>query len=180
MASKYGRFGELGWEWFRNRTVGFQTYGQRATREIEPVVSYDTLGGYTGLKHSVPADVAAREMTVQTGHFGRFLKDWKPTPGADRAFRDMITLYRGLGADVRVLLSPEGTDHRKLYGPGCEERVTEYARTLSAELAVPVIDARGWLADADFADGHHVLTHGAAKFTARLNADVLTPWVAGR
>ncbi|MGL6096194.1 MAG: hypothetical protein ACRC7O_10415, partial [Fimbriiglobus sp.] len=167
-SSQYIRFGELGWEWFRHRTVGFPAYAQRATRPPEAVISYAELGGYTGLKSAVPADVAAREMAVQTGHFGRHLKDWTPAAKSDRAFRDMIAQYRGLGADVRILLSPEGTDHRKLYGPGCEDRVTLYANGLSSEMNVPVIDARRWLADGDFADGHHVLTHGAAKFTARL------------
>jgi hypothetical protein len=43
---------------------------------------------------------------------------------------------------------------------------------LQKEYAVEVIDARCWVADKDFADGHHVLEGGATTFTTRLCAEV--------
>ncbi len=43
---------------------------------------------------------------------------------------------------------------------------------------MPVVDARGWLTDADLYDDHHPLRRGAVEFTRRLGRDVIAPLVA--
>ena len=43
---------------------------------------------------------------------------------------------------------------------------------------MPVVDARDWLADADFYDYHHVLHRGAKAYTDRLARGVLRPYLA--
>ena len=43
---------------------------------------------------------------------------------------------------------------------------------------VPVVDARGWLSDEQFEDGHHPLLAGQQAFTNQLYRDVLLPLTA--
>ena len=39
------------------------------------------------------------------------------------------------------------------------------------------VDAREWLPDSSFSDGHHMLRPGAELFSDRLNREVIAPWV---
>lgn len=166
---------ELGWEYVRTRSVGLPGLLNRAMIEPDPPYWLNPLGGYASLKDSVPADERAVLLTEQARHFGRLLRDWKPDPGAERAFRDTVALCRARGARVAVILTPEGHDHRKLYGPGRREAFHNYAIGLAAELGLPLTDCRDWLEEADFSDSHHPLRRGAAKFTARFGAEVIPP-----
>ena len=57
--------------------------------------------------------------------------------------------------------------------------IDAYLARLSVEGAVPVVDARRWIEDAAFSDGHHLLPDGAAAFTQRFNHDMLQPLFSG-
>jgi hypothetical protein len=103
------------------------------------------------------------------------MKELTPGGGAADALREIIATCRTKGIDVRVLLLPEGSMFRLLYGPGVEDRL----RTFLTGLEAPVIDARHWQPDGDFSDGHHLMRPGAAAFTDRLVTDVIAPALAG-
>ena len=176
--SRYLPPGELGWEFFRHRTAGFPAFAQRATRPEPNVTPYGPLGGYGLMKESVTPQERAFEMAGQANHFAWGMRDWKASKWADRAVRDSVAECRAHGANVWLVLSPEGGDHRKMYGPGGYDRVTAYMTQLAAELDVPFTDARDWLEESDFADSHHALRSGAEKFTDRLRTEVLVPLVS--
>jgi hypothetical protein len=93
----------------------------------------------------------------------------------ERALRDSLALCRREGIAVVLLLAPEGESYRQLYPAGAEELVGAFVRRLGAEAGVLVVDARRWLAEEDFYDGHHAQRQGALKFTRRLHAEVLAP-----
>jgi hypothetical protein len=76
---------------------------------------------------------------------------------------------------VRLLLMPEASWFRELTPPHVASQFDRWLRELAAECGCPVIDARCWIPDSGFADGHHLLPGGAATFTDRLAAEVLTP-----
>lgn len=86
---------------------------------------------------------------------------------AAAAFRATVELCREKEIEPVVIVSPESGEFRKLYGPG-ERLADEFA----AGLKCRVIDARRWLADELFSDGHHPTPAGAAEFTKRLAAEV--------
>ena len=67
---------------------------------------------------------------------------------------------------VRLVLMPESRAFRGLYGPGADDR-------LRAVLPAGVVDAREWLPDDAFNDGHHMLARGAEAFTDRLGREVV-------
>jgi hypothetical protein len=48
---------------------------------------------------------------------------------------------------------------------------------LRTEFGVDIVDARLWVADEDYNDSHHLLQSGAARFTERLTAEHLVPWL---
>ena len=78
------------------------------------------------------------------------------------------------------MLSPESSEFRGWYPEAARARIDSYCDELRRDYGVRVIDARSWVADEDFIDGHHALPRGAATFTHRLGRDVLQPLVAGK
>ncbi|MDY3555874.1 DUF1574 domain-containing protein [Gemmata sp. JC717] len=98
-----------------------------------------------------------------------------PAGPAAAALRDVLTLCRRERLSVALVLFPEGTTFRALYAPGAELRLQQFLAGLSAEFGCPVTDARGWAADDQFVDGHHLLRPGADAFTDRFIHDALIP-----
>ena len=174
-AGRYYPHGELYWEYLRGRATGLPGLCRRAIWNPDPTYPLGPCGGYAALKDDVTPDERAQHTAAQVPHFGRLLRDWTPAPGADRAVRELVTTCRSHGAAVRFVVTPEGPANRAMYGPGCRDRVTAYAEGLARDWDVPLTDARDWLAEDDFADSHHVLKRGAAKFTERLGREVIAP-----
>ena len=68
---------------------------------------------------------------------------------------------------------PESSAFRGWYPPGAGPAVAAYLGGLSREYGVPWTDARAWLADEHFVDGHHLLAGGAAAFSERFGREML-------
>jgi hypothetical protein len=79
------------------------------------------------------------------------------------AIRDTLARCRDHGIRAAVVLMPESSEFRSWYGPGYAE-VTRFAESLG----VPVFDAREWVPDDGFSDGHHLTADGSAAFIDRL------------
>jgi hypothetical protein len=95
---------------------------------------------------------------------------------SDRAIRDLIALCRSEGIRIAFYLMPESPSFRTWYSPATRATVAAYRDTLTRDLGVPVFDATTDFGETDFADGHHLLRHGAARFTRRLFAECILPW----
>jgi hypothetical protein len=107
------------------------------------------------------------------GVYAPRLKDYEIRPTPDRALRDLLALCRHEGIRAAVVVLPEGTDFRALYTPESLLAIDAYLARLARD--VPVIDARGWVPDVGFGDGHHLLPTGATLFTERLAREALSP-----
>ncbi len=94
------------------------------------------------------------------------------TAGAEQALRDSLLLCRREQIEAVLLLTPEAESFRRLYPAGAQEQVSAFARRMAGEGGVPLLDARRWLAEKDFADGHHLLDSGARALTRRLHREV--------
>lgn len=97
-------------------------------------------------------------------------------PGVE-ALRDILTRCRDNGIRAAVVLMPESSEYRSWYGPDGLQRVSELAATLSREFGVPAVDAREWVPDNGFADGHHLTARGAWIYTQRLTTEFVRTWV---
>lgn len=89
-------------------------------------------------------------------------------PLADRALRELVMLCRTHGIPVAFTWLPESSEFAEWLPPeaACEGEC--YLEALRGELGVPLIDARGWLADRHIADGFHPTQPGAAELSRRL------------
>ncbi len=116
-----------------------------------------------------------RELTADARRrYFRKLQNFRVAAGADRALRDLLRLCRGQGIGVVLFLMPEASEFRDWYPPAAERRLSDYLDCLRRDYGTAIIDARGWIADDDFWDSHHLLRGGAVAFTERFGAEVLS------
>jgi hypothetical protein len=110
----------------------------------------------------------------------RLLHDFLLRDSPTRALRELLELCRREDIGVGLFLMPEGSEFRSWYPPAVEEMVSRYLAGLSKEYGVPVVDARRWMPDANFFDGHHLLPRGATAFTKRFERAALEPFLLGK
>jgi hypothetical protein len=146
----------------------------------DPEVTIDALGGEG--KRIRPwmadADRRAEDARVSAG-YAEILAHFRIDPGADRALRDLLQACRDNGTRAVLLRTPESTTFRAGYRPEALTMIDAYAADLTRTFGVPVVDARAWLPDEQFEDGHHPLLAGQQTFTDRLHRDVMLPLVRG-
>ena len=111
------------------------------------------------------------------GIYGERLSQLKIRPTPDRALHDLLALCRRNSIKVAVVVLPEGDDFRALYPPDARRAVDAYLARISRDATI--IDARDWVPDTGFSDGHHLLPAGATEFTERFGRDALTPLLLG-
>jgi hypothetical protein len=109
---------------------------------------------------------ARREYQDRLAHFAF-------EPAADRALREALTLCRERKVPAALFLMPEGSTFAAFYRPGARAAIDAYVAGLCRDFAVPLVDARDWLADDQFWDNHHLLAGGAAAFTRRFGPAAL-------
>jgi hypothetical protein len=140
-------------------------------------VATDRHGWVGGLDGVTPHDRRKLLAAAYAQYFPVFAGYRVGGAGAE-AVRDTLALCRDHGVRAAVLVSAESGEFRGWYGPAGQAAVTAFAAGLGREFGVPVFDARDWVPDGGFADGHHMTPEGAAAFTARL-AKETGPWVRG-
>ncbi len=107
------------------------------------------------------------------------LRDFTPGGPAFDALRELLTLAETHGIPTRLVLMPEAEEFRGYLPDAGYQRLLDALR----ELPAPLVNAREWLPNAAFVDGHHTFVAGADLFTAHLTREVITPWLdakAGR
>lgn len=169
---------------YKNRTGLLRTFAPSWVAPIgdnDPATEIDALGGEgKRIRPTMPdPERKAKDVRVSTA-YGKILAGFKIDPGADRAFRDLLRTCRESNVSVVVIRTPESSTFRSMYRPEAIATLASYESELKREFGVKVVDAREWLPDEDFEDGHHPLLPGQARFTARLQREVLQPLVAGR
>jgi hypothetical protein len=92
-----------------------------------------------------------------------------------RALQAPLRLCRRQGIPAVLLVPPEGSEFRAFYTQATLAKINACLLSLSNDFQVPLIDARTWVADADFYDSHHLLPKGATTFTVRLEQEWLRP-----
>ena len=112
--------------------------------------------------------------------YRRALQEFELSQGAVQALRDILALCRQRDIPTALVVMPEGSVFRGWYPPATQTRVEAFLAEFPSQENVPLIDARLWVEDDGFYDGHHMLPSGAEVFTDRLGAAIAalhTPFV---
>jgi hypothetical protein len=185
-AARFGySWDEISTEWVNSRVrpwwaYRFPIWGRVAPSWLSFAVrgdwgrTADDGGWNIPIRESVTADERSEGEQQARAEYAEALAQLTPGGGATAAIVEILALCKSQGIIVRLVLLPEATSFRSLYGVGAEERLQNFLATLDA----PIHDARGWLSDDDFVDGHHVLRQSSASFTDRLVSEVLWPTLA--
>jgi hypothetical protein len=92
-------------------------------------------------------------------------------PGTMRAVRDLVRLCQEERIIAVLVVPPEGSCFRNRM-PAVEEAQMSALCDLAHALSVPLVDARAWVEDAGFWDGHHLTELGAVQYTDRFAREV--------
>jgi hypothetical protein len=95
------------------------------------------------------------------------------------ALRRALERCRQEGIPAALLIMPEGPAFQALYAADAWPQVEAFLHESARIHGAAVINARGWCAEDDFLDSHHLLFHGADKFTRRLAEEALVPLLRG-
>jgi hypothetical protein len=169
-------------QWAAARGLPCRTYPGLLGRPDDPSSFGFPIDGFGWHGHHLPGlspewraefHVRTRRSYAAACRDGRF----GPAVGALWA---LLADCRREGVPAACVLMPEGRGFQELYDTravcATRRRVEELCRQTDARL----IDARRWVADDLFWDGHHLLDDGAAVFSDRLAGEVLPGLAADR
>jgi hypothetical protein len=74
-----------------------------------------------------------------------------------------------------LVVMPESSWFRASYAPALNAAVASLLQRLHQERGLPVINARDWVGDDGFFDGHHMLMSGAIAFSERILGEQILP-----
>jgi hypothetical protein len=138
----------------------------------------DTHGWYRIWEEALPEKAVEEARARARRDYSAILRDIAPGGPAAIALRDTLVMAREHGIPTRLVFMPESSEFRALYSPAATMRLARWARNLALESGSSLVDARQWVPDAGFVDGHHLLPGGSAAFTDRLTDEVLVPALA--
>ena len=140
----------------------------------------DPTGWSTPIVSSVTPEQYAAGLMRAAGEYSAILADLHPTGGGATALEDLLKLCRESNIPVTLVLMPESAGFRELYTPATTERLYRFLNQLREEYCCTLVDARDWLPDSAFTDGHHMLQSGAEVFSDRLTREAILPQLRAR
>jgi len=150
---------------------------QAAVAPTGGVLSVDQYG-WLRPPESLPAETVQQRSRDALLEWEFSMKQSAAALGSLRALTDAVSLCRARDIAVLFIVAPESSTMRS-FCPAATEAQLNAVRGLAHELGVPLIDARTWVDDDKFYDGHHVFVKGAEQYTERFAREALAPHWAG-
>jgi hypothetical protein len=117
---------------------------------------------------SISPEVRSDSIAKARADFEPKLMNFKVGAASDRALRDVAAICRERGIRLAFFITAEGPEFQSWYAPQSRRAIAESLVRLSAELSVPIFDCSDGFDESEFADSHHMLPAGAARFSKRL------------
>jgi hypothetical protein len=143
-------------------------------------LSYAQLDGSGWLPAPVPPGGVDTQHAHSKSVTQPILEAFTVNPISRSAMEDLLKECRADHIKPVLVLLPEQSALRSWYPAPKRAALEKYLQEVSEEHRVPVIDARDWIADNDFADFCHLLPRGADTFSGRFGRDVYQPLLEGR
>lgn len=171
--------------WLRSRLWPCIPFGPRLCTRMEgfnrnpecalPAVERMDSTGWTANPGST--DPAEKTLRVRAAleEYHRAFRDFRIGEGPVRAVREVLGMCLERRIAVTLVLMPEATAFRTGEAIPMQNAVECLSLQLSREFGCSYVDAREWLTDEEFADGHHLLPSGATRFTDRLAGVLFAP-----
>ncbi len=162
----------------------FQLIGRTVPSWIEPKRradwsrSTDAHGWTTPPRQSVTADERAERTANAASEYRATLAAMEVEGRPMAALRGIINLCAAKGIATRIVLMPEAPTFQSLYPKGLSDRIAAALDAIARPNGSSLVDARDWLTESDFYDGHHLFRSGAEQFTRRLTAEAIRPHFA--
>lgn len=140
---------------------------------------WDSVDSHGWLPYPYPdvtEEKRAEGVTRTREEYRDHMRDFHISELPDRALRDLLRTCQQRGIPTALYLMPEGPSFRSNYPPEAQLQIDAYLDALSREYAVPLFDARDWIDENHFSDGHHLLPGGARQFSERF-AERLRGWL---
>jgi hypothetical protein len=108
-----------------------------------------------------------RALDIAMSTFARpYLRDYRLGGVSVRILEDMLADCQERRIATGLVVIPEGTPLRSMYQDRWPE-VEEWLTSLEQRFGCPVVNAREWVDDEGFWDGHHMCRSGARVYTDR-------------
>ena len=117
--------------------------------------------------------------SAKGGHFEN-LDKMELGQAAVAALREVLALCKQEGILAAVVITAENSDFRSWYGPAAHAAVAEILQICRQDADGRVIDARAWMPDDAFADGHHMFDVAAPTYSSRLVRELILPAIRER
>jgi hypothetical protein len=127
---------------------------------------------YTDPPTAFRTDALAKSHQQYADLFGGF----RPSEISLRALRDLVTLCRAERIPVAFFVPPVAPTFRNWFSPAAWSTGESDVLALSQELGIDLFSPPPPFADADFADGHHMLRKSAERYSRWLADTHLRAW----
>jgi hypothetical protein len=112
--------------------------------------------------------------------FRKSFTNYESPRGAVQALRHLMDTCRRERITPVLVLLPESSRFRSWYAGDVLAGIDHLVTELSGAYGAAVIDARTWIGDDGFCDGHHLSAAGATTFTERFGKEALGPLLRRR
>ena len=124
----------------------------------------------------VPPNLVERKTHATFNQYGKALRDGNLGKGPADALRDLLEMCRREGIPAAVIVPPESSVFRAAYVVP-DSPLDTCVRQLTDQRGVRLFDARWWVEDPGFLDGHHLSRIGADQYTRRFRREALAPFL---
>jgi len=133
--------------------------------DFKPVVQVEGVYRVEAIEH------ARKEYADMFAHF-------QSGPASIRAMKELVAVCRANGIRVAFLDPSVSPTFRDSFAAGVHEAGEASLRQLAEELDVTVFPPLPDVTDGEFMDGHHMMKHGAERYSRWLADTHLKPWLA--
>jgi hypothetical protein len=161
---------------YRHHAELREAVGLDGAGDEEAEVGAGRLDAYGWRGHTGPTspDESAARLRSALVQYADCLSDLELADRPLAALRDLLDVCRREAIPTAVVIPPEGSVFRERY-EAAHSRIDAELRRLARECDVTLYDARTWVPDDGFWDGHHLAENGANVYTERFGREVLAP-----
>ena len=152
----------------------FQSWAQALSHEWEMMDEY---GFSPHVCESLPEGVRMAGLKEVKKKYALKFSSFKASEETEWVFRNLMARCKKAGIPVAFFWAPVSPTYRSWLSADSLAALEEFEHKLAANYGVPVFPAPRDLAETDFADGFHLLRHGAARYSRWLAVNHLKPWL---